>query len=81
VLAQFLAAVLFELADHGAVTITGTPNTEIHERIQHAPALFGRSEWITYPGGDLTVELTGLARNAIREDLLANGIHAPLTTD
>jgi hypothetical protein len=69
---------LADLLDHGAVTITGTPDRHDPRRAATAAAL-GIPAWAADPQPGLTTGLTDLGRYLVRQRLLTENAHAPLT--
>jgi hypothetical protein len=72
-MATYILGVLFELSEHAAITLTGDLDAEV--------GFLGQPTWVADPPDGLTVNLTALGRYALREDLIANGVKAPLLSN
>jgi hypothetical protein len=70
---------LADLASHGAVTVTGA-NPDVDPRATAAAAALGTTTWALHPQPGLTATLTDLGRYLVRQRLLTENAHAPLTT-
>lgn len=68
---------LADLANHGAVT---GASIDHDPRVSATAAVFGSPTWALTSAPGLTVELTDLGRYLIRQRLLAENAHAPLTS-
>jgi len=69
---------LSDLADHGAVTVTGAGDDLDPSQVAAAAAL-GMTTWALQPQPGLAVSLTDLGRYLVRQRLLAENANAPLT--
>lgn len=68
---------LADLAQHGAVTVTGgTVEADLRQAV--TAAVLGTTVWALHPEPGLTIDLTDLGRHLVRQRMLAENAEAPL---
>lgn len=69
---------LLAAAEAGAVTVTVPEDAEVDDLQRRSAAALGEPIWAVFPIPDTQIDLTHLGRYIVRENLLAEGLTAPL---